>query len=610
MKRVFLLTFLIIFFVASNLFANTYKSGTIVNETWTKANSPYCVDGDIQVAGLVIEPGVRIEFLGNYVFKVAGVLTANGTEQDLIIFTTDPNNDSWQGILFHYSNLGSKLAYCTIENSINSGVRIVNSLPALENCIIQKNYASQGGGLNIDLNSLSADDNLIIRNCKVIENTSSSHGGGIKANLQTGSLNLQGCEINKNISNPTKSNGNFVGGGIYSVTANSTLSLTNCKVIENACYSKCSSWNCSVTAAGGGIYTRGNINLDRCIIKCNYAWAIDNCNGGNEHNYSYGSGIYQYEGILKAANCIILRNQGNPGGSHPYPYGSGIYVYSGTAEIENCTIVYNERHAIINGSGTVNVINSILFFNTGKQVDGDVTVTFCDVQDGFTGEGNINGDPILDGSTDCESSTDLKIVPGSCCIDAGNPDPNYNDIYFPPSLGTERNDIGAHGGPGAFEYFPDCKVEMNLLSGWNMISLPVDPNDFSVSSLFPDAVVVYDYVKGQGYVRVEKSEIGEGYWILLDQNQSYTLNGQCIQSYNKTVYKDGWEMIGGCSYPAEASVDRCQISVIYEYAQGIGYQRLTESELLMPGKGYWVLLEDVIDQCELTVEVVDPNSNS
>ena len=40
-------------------------------------------------------------------------------------------------------------------------------------------------------------------------------------------------------------------------------------------------------------------------------------------------------------------------------------------------------------------------------------------------------------------------MPGLKCIDAGNPDPAYNDVSFPPSLGGIRNDIGAHGGPEA-----------------------------------------------------------------------------------------------------------------------------------------------------------------
>jgi len=41
------------------------------------------------------------------------------------------------------------------------------------------------------------------------------------------------------------------------------------------------------------------------------------------------------------------------------------------------------------------------------------------------------------------------------CINRGDPDPKYNDVCFLPSLGNVRNDMGAHGGPGAcgWEYY-------------------------------------------------------------------------------------------------------------------------------------------------------------
>ena len=39
----------------------THVSGTIVDETWSEAGSPYCVTGDILVASLTIEPGVTVK---------------------------------------------------------------------------------------------------------------------------------------------------------------------------------------------------------------------------------------------------------------------------------------------------------------------------------------------------------------------------------------------------------------------------------------------------------------------------------------------------------------------------------------------------------------------
>ncbi|MGA1864360.1 MAG: hypothetical protein ACMUHX_04800 [bacterium] len=145
----------------------------------------------------------------------------------------------------------------------------------------------------------------------------------------------------------------------------------------------------------------------------------------------------------------------------------------------------------------------------------------------------------------------------------------------------------------------EISVEMNLPSGWSMISLPILPSSVSVSSLFPEAKTVFGYEKGEGYVHITASEelkAGKGYWILLDQNQSYTLFGQPIQSYTKTAYEHGWEMIGGCSYSAKASTNGCNIGVIYDYVQGAGYTRIPRPERLDPGKGYWILLRDLTCQ--------------
>ncbi len=441
-----LLTILITLLISADLYAQcaTTVSGTIVNQTWTKSNSPYCVDGDILIAGLTIEPGVRVEFLGNYVFEVAGVLTAVGNEQEQIIFTSEENNTAgWQGLFFNYSNEGSRLSYCTLEGAKNSGIRIVNSIPNIDNCEILNNSASQGGGMNINLSGLAAGEEVMIRESMITGNTSSGHGGGIRANLGQATLLLEGCTIDNNVSNPGQSNSNFVGGGIYSNTGSGLFLLSNCVIMSNRSNSRCASNGCSVTNRGGGIYNSGNMGLENCIVNKNRSWAIDGASGGRENNYSYGGGIYQNTGMLTVTNCIISHNEGNPGGTNPSPLGSGMYVNGGSAEVQNCTIAKNKNEGIRRSGGTVTVINSIIYFNDGSEIVGTVGVTYSDIQGGYAGEGNIDIHPIFE-----DEETNLQIVLGSRCIDAGNPDPQYNDICFPPSLGTDRNDMGAHGGLG------------------------------------------------------------------------------------------------------------------------------------------------------------------
>jgi hypothetical protein len=136
-------------------------------------------------------------------------------------------------------------------------------------------------------------------------------------------------------------------------------------------------------------------------------------------------------------------------------------------------------------------------------------------------------------------------------------------------------------------------INMDLPPGWSMISLPVEPENSTASILFPGARVIYGYNKEIGYVRVtnnDKLETGKGYWILLEEAQEFILAGQSFNEYSFEVDEAGWQMIGGCTSPALASIESgdSDIVVIYGYASGSGYQRVREGENLEPGKGYWI----------------------
>ena len=79
------------------------------------AESPYIVSEPVYYdTSVTIEPGVIITFSGasSLLFQEGAILTAEGTEQQKILFTTVPEDDSWDGLVL----MEATLAHVIIEN--------------------------------------------------------------------------------------------------------------------------------------------------------------------------------------------------------------------------------------------------------------------------------------------------------------------------------------------------------------------------------------------------------------------------------------------------------------------------------------------------------------
>ncbi|MBI5386063.1 MAG: right-handed parallel beta-helix repeat-containing protein [Verrucomicrobia bacterium] len=184
----------------------TDVTGTIVGEHWTKANSPYCAVGDILAADLTIDPGVRIYFVSNYVFEIAADVTAIGTPADPIVFTSTNGTVGWQGIFFNASGDDSTVAWCWIQNSVKSGIRVFDSSPVIRNCVITNNtIIGNGGGIWVQ----NSTYDLLLQNCTIINNRSKGDntgrmgmGGGIAAFMGQGVLRLSGTTVSGNATVP------------------------------------------------------------------------------------------------------------------------------------------------------------------------------------------------------------------------------------------------------------------------------------------------------------------------------------------------------------------------------------------------------------------------
>ncbi len=174
------------------------------------------------------------------------------------------------------------------------------------------------------------------------------------------------------------------------------------------------------------------------------------------------------ESTLTLDHCIVAGNAG-AGLRSVAKTGSRGPVRVSAVNLAHCTIVQN-RQSALEGDG-ITVINSILYDNEtaagSAQITGtNVKVSYCDVQGGFAGQGNLDVDPMFvapglwaDADTYVPGDFHLKSKAGhwnprtgswvlddvtSPCLDAGDPTSPLDYEALGP-WGTVVN-LGAYGG--------------------------------------------------------------------------------------------------------------------------------------------------------------------
>ena len=335
------------------------------------------------------------------------------------------------GFYFHSGeDQNAKVEAFTILNGRSltggGGIHAEYSTPQIDNCIIQ------------NCNSFTAiyvyGFNSSIINCEISSNREVNRagaGGGIFC--QNSELMLENCLINGNAASS-------FGGGIY--IYNSGVQVFSCELTENRT-------NTVNEGIGGGIYCdESNLFVSNCIISSNTTddrgggiacWSSDVIiqdsyfsNNGTSRN---GGAIHLWDiGIGCIDRCVFEKNVA-------VDYGGGIYSsHCDSINITNCTL-YNNR-SLEEGGGlytnmeTVEILNCIIWGNSPDEIgcySCDPIVQYSNIGGGWTGEGNIDSDPLFIEP----DSLDFNLLPDSPCIDAGDP------VFDVPPGGGRRIDIGA-----------------------------------------------------------------------------------------------------------------------------------------------------------------------
>lgn len=322
---------------------------------------------------------------------------------------------------------------CVIANnsadSVGGGVYNSNGAPVFQQCALSGNSSANGGAM---YNSAAAP---VITECSFTGNAANGGHGGAMYTFSLSNPTISGCTFNGNSSA-------IDGGALYN-------NGSSCTCEDSDFEGNSSSINGGAATSTGA----GTVRFERCLIRGNTAPF-----GGGAMACSYGAGV-------ELVNCVVAQNTSNV-------FSAGIYVNKAVVSVTNCTLYGNAASTLLSSSGaayvaaesTLAVRNSILWANSVPAVysDGTTTVTYSDVQSGYTGAGNIAANPLF------VAADDFHLQEGSPCIDKGT-------ASGAPAIdieGVSRPQLGGID-MGAYEYSsaPVIVTDINGIGGTDAVDV-------------------------------------------------------------------------------------------------------------------------------------------
>jgi predicted outer membrane repeat protein len=353
-----------------------------------------------------------------------------------------------------------------------------------------------GGGMLINASWPTEHSSPIISNCLFRDNRA-VYGAGIYS--YRGPATIENCIFEGNIAERN-------GGGIYSVLGGGTKIVKSCRFIDNQAFS--------------------------------------------------GGGLHYFYSRATVTNCVFAGN---------FAHFDGSAIVSPTGTVTNCTFYGNhvddDTAVVVNGMGELYIINSILWDDTHSEGYYEIAaltyvyISHCDVRGGEAGvyihpwglgdilnwgPGNIDADPCFvdPGYWDTNSTHgpppsppgpppgpplaldvpyflwvdgDYHLLPGSPCIDAGDPnypyDPNETDLDGNPRVISGRIDMGAYESPVPAEV-RIVPRSINLASKGKWITCYIQlPEDCDVADIEPNSVLLEGEIEAQSLVVDEEKQV-------------------------------------------------------------------------------------------------------
>jgi hypothetical protein len=412
---------------------------------------------------VLVAPGVYhevINFLGKSITVGSHYLTTG--DSAFISSTVIQGESSSPTVSFiSFENSAAAIFGFTIKSSSEyyhsyaGGIYCYHSSPVIAHNIIKDHNASEGGGIGC----YYANPYI---SCNLISNSRSSFGGGIYGEMSSPVVKdniIMGCYSQ-------------YGGGLHLYGSGPSIISGNIFKDDTASFGG---------AVFMGDYNCGSGDSTVAVFHNNILY----------NNYAgQGGGMFFCCGVKGYySNNVVY-------GNHAYYYGGITTCCSYNTHFTNCVFWGNSSDSLI-------------------EVDPRFDFTFCDIEGGQPGLGNINSDPLFRNP----ESGDFHLMSTACgdpanspCIDAGNlwmSDSTLNCLW---GLGESRSDMGAYGG-GIISQVgvddPPGELPQNLSLSQN------HPNPFN-----PNTTISYNLPK-TSHVSLEIYDIlGRKVTTLINEEQS------------------------------------------------------------------------------------------
>jgi len=369
------------------------------------------------------EPDPNARYIDLYKTILSGDLNGNDIEvtdpQDLLDEPSRAENSyhvvtgsgtNATAVLNGFTIIGGNADGESIDGHRGGGMHCKEGSPTITNCTFSGNQGVFGGGM-----CNAHESSPTLTNCTFIRN-SASHGGGMENAVRSSPV-LTDCTFSDN-------HAFSLGGGLKN-QGECNPTLTNCKIIGNTAGVVRVSYG-----SGGGMYDRDGCNpiLINCIITGNSAKG-DSGGGG-------GGGICTRNLKIDSSqifiNCSFAGNSAPRGNS--LSYDSLGKDFPSTVQLTNC-ILWDSGNKIWNDDSS------------------PIEITYSDIQGGWSGQGNINANPLFVDADGVDNifgteDDDLRLSPGSLCIDAGDnsavPQSVVTDLGGNPRIVNGTVDMGAY----------------------------------------------------------------------------------------------------------------------------------------------------------------------